>query len=405
MKKIGAIISSARKKAHLTQEAFAARLGITPQAVSKWENDVGYPDVTLLPEISKILGVSLDELFGTDIADENGGFSFPEKKDGLDFICSFGDTACYSDKAVENFYPDSGVVQFTDGSVAYLAEGLATNTGRGEIRFAVGEPSATKLSGGKTVFEEAVGDFDSIDISLSFGTSLEVVKAGDGIGKVYAEGQKEFIALIAPKVVGKTLGISANRRTGNNGSNGERHNRLVISAPFDKGCRLALKLSGACDAKIKPAFEELSSFVSGSGDLDATGCDILEMQVSGSADLRIGTVSESADCRISGSGDLNIGMVNNLKVGVSGSGDIDVDAATGVMDITISGAGDMHAGGTLERLKLQMSGAGDFKGKELTVNEAELTARGSTSIHIGRIKTRSSENLSANSTLVVDHRG
>jgi transcriptional regulator with XRE-family HTH domain len=42
MNKIGKVISLARKKAGLTQESFAAKLGITPQAVSKWENDVGY---------------------------------------------------------------------------------------------------------------------------------------------------------------------------------------------------------------------------------------------------------------------------------------------------------------------------------------------------------------------------
>ena len=40
MKEFGSLISVNRKKANLTQEAFAAKLGITPQAVSKWENGV-----------------------------------------------------------------------------------------------------------------------------------------------------------------------------------------------------------------------------------------------------------------------------------------------------------------------------------------------------------------------------
>ena len=55
MKEFGSLISVNRKKANLTQEAFAAKLGITPQAVSKWENGVGYPDITLVPAISDIL--------------------------------------------------------------------------------------------------------------------------------------------------------------------------------------------------------------------------------------------------------------------------------------------------------------------------------------------------------------
>lgn len=52
-----------RKKAGLTQVQLAAKLSVTPQAVSKWEKG-SYPDSELLPEISKILDVSLDVLFG-----------------------------------------------------------------------------------------------------------------------------------------------------------------------------------------------------------------------------------------------------------------------------------------------------------------------------------------------------
>ena len=38
------------------------KLGVTPQAVSKWENDISYPDILLLPKIAEMLGVSVDEL-------------------------------------------------------------------------------------------------------------------------------------------------------------------------------------------------------------------------------------------------------------------------------------------------------------------------------------------------------
>ncbi|MDD4824561.1 MAG: helix-turn-helix transcriptional regulator, partial [Acholeplasmataceae bacterium] len=37
---------------------------ISPQAVSKWENDISYPDITILSDLSELLGVSLDELLG-----------------------------------------------------------------------------------------------------------------------------------------------------------------------------------------------------------------------------------------------------------------------------------------------------------------------------------------------------
>ena len=53
-----------RKNANLTQEDVATKLNITAQAVSKWENDVSAPDISVLVELSDILGVSLDELLG-----------------------------------------------------------------------------------------------------------------------------------------------------------------------------------------------------------------------------------------------------------------------------------------------------------------------------------------------------
>ena len=63
MKEFGQLITKKRKQAGLTQNQFAEKLGITPQAVSKWENGVGYPDVTLFPMIAEILGMSIEELF------------------------------------------------------------------------------------------------------------------------------------------------------------------------------------------------------------------------------------------------------------------------------------------------------------------------------------------------------
>ena len=62
MDTIGKRISEYRKKKNLKQDELAEKLGVSPQAVSKWENDLSCPDISLLPEISKILGVSIDEL-------------------------------------------------------------------------------------------------------------------------------------------------------------------------------------------------------------------------------------------------------------------------------------------------------------------------------------------------------
>ncbi len=62
-KRIGAFIARCRKEKNLTQMQLAERLGITNQAVSKWENGRGMPDVSLLQPLCDVLGISLNELF------------------------------------------------------------------------------------------------------------------------------------------------------------------------------------------------------------------------------------------------------------------------------------------------------------------------------------------------------
>ena len=62
-KRIGAFIAQCRKEKNLTQMQLAETLGITNQAVSKWENGRGMPDVSLLQPLCDVLGISLNELF------------------------------------------------------------------------------------------------------------------------------------------------------------------------------------------------------------------------------------------------------------------------------------------------------------------------------------------------------
>ena len=57
---IGNKIKQLRYKTSLTQEQLADRLGISAQAVSKWENSVSMPDITFLPDLAEIFGVSID---------------------------------------------------------------------------------------------------------------------------------------------------------------------------------------------------------------------------------------------------------------------------------------------------------------------------------------------------------
>lgn len=60
--KIGNMIALLRKEKGLTGEKFAELLGVSPQAISKWENGKCLPETSLLPLISEILGTSIDSL-------------------------------------------------------------------------------------------------------------------------------------------------------------------------------------------------------------------------------------------------------------------------------------------------------------------------------------------------------
>ena len=56
-----------RKAKGLTQDEVAAKVNVSSQAVSKWENDINMPDVGILLKLAGILGVTADELLGAEI--------------------------------------------------------------------------------------------------------------------------------------------------------------------------------------------------------------------------------------------------------------------------------------------------------------------------------------------------
>lgn len=62
--RIGRCIFAYRKGRGMTQGEFGKLLGVSAFAVSKWERELCYPDICLLPAISDLIGVSIDEMMG-----------------------------------------------------------------------------------------------------------------------------------------------------------------------------------------------------------------------------------------------------------------------------------------------------------------------------------------------------
>lgn len=66
MTTLGKRIAAHRKQNHYTQEDLAIKLNVSSQAVSKWENDLSIPDLSLLIELSSLFNISLDQLVKDD---------------------------------------------------------------------------------------------------------------------------------------------------------------------------------------------------------------------------------------------------------------------------------------------------------------------------------------------------
>ncbi len=64
--RIGECILKYRKEHGLTQGEFGELFGVSAFAVSKWERELCYPDLFLLPDLSDLIGVSIDEMMGKE---------------------------------------------------------------------------------------------------------------------------------------------------------------------------------------------------------------------------------------------------------------------------------------------------------------------------------------------------
>lgn len=95
---IGKRIAKYRKGLGLTQDQLAEKIGITAQAVSKWENDLSCPDITILPKLADIFDTSTDMLLGRETATtvttaeiisntdkRDSGFSYDSDSGNMDF--------------------------------------------------------------------------------------------------------------------------------------------------------------------------------------------------------------------------------------------------------------------------------------------------------------------------------
>ena len=86
METLGKRIANLRKEKNMKQDDLAQKLNVSPQAVSKWENDQTCPDISLLPELAKTLDVSVDTLLSGQKAPETKLVPEEKRKDIKDMM-------------------------------------------------------------------------------------------------------------------------------------------------------------------------------------------------------------------------------------------------------------------------------------------------------------------------------
>lgn len=412
-------ISRERKKKGLTQEELAAKLKITPQAVSKWENGVGYPDITLFPDIAEMLGIPISALFDRD---DSPASRFPERFMDMPRVHMNNTAACYSNKEITTAEGED--VVFADGSRASLSAGTAENRGPGEIRLLVYEDCPQSFTGGGngcTSYEEIFGKFLNLYITSSICCAIHI-KRGGRAGCVRAEGSELFISKLDVRHEGESLYIEVKNHEGGNGADANG-NRLEIETGFECGQKCWLMINGSSEVVCEPDFTEGIIKINGAGQISAAEFSRSEVKINGSGDIRLKAAGDtqvkingsgSIICGsagyfsggINGSGKITTGRAAKSDISINGSGDVGIELPQGDISVSISGSGNIECGeGDIQRLSVSISGGGDINAKELTVCEAEIKAKGGGTIKIGRITGRSIEKLSKNSKLIVYKRG
>ncbi len=280
----GQRIAALRKSKGMTQEALAQRLGITNQAVSKWESDQCCPDIMQLPALADIFEISMDKLFGRaePALPENppqetvtviGELPW-EDNDDLHAVCFIGHQLVrYQD------IPSLGGKR-ERFSYSFSCLGFDKSSQRGN------EPVQLHFSGN---VGNIYSDYAVYCAESAIGGN---VQAGDGVictdvgGEVRAGDGVTCVSVRGNVVAGDSVSCT--------GSIGGR-----VQAGGDVECQGSIQGDLRADGDVSCA-GDITGNVTASGDVDCTGS--IGGNASAAGDIRCGRIQGSASAR----GDINM---------------------------------------------------------------------------------------------------
>ena len=108
--KIGVIIKKLRTENNITQDTLATAIGVTPQAISRWESEGGYPDIELLPVLADFFSVSTDELLGYKLSQrEEEIFNIKKEISRLAEVGTIEEQITFARSAIYRYPTDFGI--------------------------------------------------------------------------------------------------------------------------------------------------------------------------------------------------------------------------------------------------------------------------------------------------------
>ena len=390
---VGKRIAACRKMLGLTQEELAVKLNITAQAVSKWENELSFPEITILPFLANTLNTTIEKLFGNEEAIGNAAIKehyaprFPDSKGGnLKLVHTLGGVACYSEKEVDVTNEDT--VCFKDGSSANLRQLKVVNKGVGEICFDFIDEAlmySPNIDMNKTEISESYPNIDSVEIVAS-DANYKVVRSGDSQTYIKATGSPVFIAGLTHARLDGMLSVKCGHENNRGGGSGGKNN-VIISLGCDTGKIIRSNVNGNGDITVDVPFESGHASINGSGEITLTGVN-------------------SFEGKINGCGNINCGKIGNSQISINGSGDIDIREAFGFFKSKINGSGDISLGmGKLDLFEAAIGGSGSISASGISTKKANVSIEGSGDMTIGWVIEESIEKHSRSSSIKVLRRG
>ena len=438
---MGVRIGELRRARGMTQQALADALGISGQAVSKWESGLGYPDITLLPGIAGALGVPIQVLFGEepdfplspvgvpDAAPEPAEQNEPDAAEapaaepetgeaevnraedrdaGKDKSSGF---AVLSDESIDaaieagllaaqealRSVPDTVRSAMNEAKSAMDEAQAAMTKARHAARRAGGAAKAEfytdtdfrslqPIEDGTDSARDAVEGIHSLQLHSQSGADIHIYPSSDSVCRWEASGSPAFIQGLAVETGDGWLHITTPNlnRTGHRSDRGIRANVFGISVPVSSSQNNELNIwFGAAQGR------SLRLDISGSGDIRCKPFfQTAELSISGSGDMDLaGAVNLTG--QIKGSGDIDFDRADYAALHISGSGNVDAQEVTHSLTAQISGSGDVNVRrGCLRSLLVMIMGSGDVSMDGIDADEACVMITGSGGVTVDRGRVR-----------------